>query len=239
MHYEDTDSLYSLKVENKQWDDLDEAALLFKALIQGENESKDGEMFYGLFLTPRLKYCLTIKKFGGVDEHKTPPIVYYTDCDSLYIENKHWNKLAEAGLVGKNLLQGKNDYKDGGIFYGLFLAPKIKYCLTINKYGVIDEYKTFKCFTNVSDNLDRKEHFKMLKDDKVIAKVPLCWKKSFSMGAVITQKMRDCNKCSKDILCDGFGKLVHQNKQFSANLNEFKRKLPNEFSHMVPEYKTM
>ena len=64
--------------------------------------------------------------------------VYYTDTDSLYIENKHWNKLDEAGLVGKNLLQGKNDYKDGGIFYGLFLAPKIKYCLTINKYGVID-----------------------------------------------------------------------------------------------------
>ena len=83
--------------------------------------------------------------------------VYYTDTDSLYIENKHWDKLDKAGLVGKNLLQGKNDYKDGGIFYGLFLAPKIKYCLTINKYGVIDEHKTFKGFTNVSDNLDRRE----------------------------------------------------------------------------------
>ena len=50
--------------------------------------------------------------------------VYYTDCDSLYIESKHWDKLHEAGLVGKNLLQGKNDFKDGGIFYALFLAPK-------------------------------------------------------------------------------------------------------------------
>ena len=63
--------------------------------------------------------------------------VYYTDTDSLYIENKHWDKVDEAGLVGKILLQGKNDYKDGGIFHGLFLAPKIKYCLTKNKYGVI------------------------------------------------------------------------------------------------------
>ena len=52
--------------------------------------------------------------------------LYYTDTDSLYIENKHWEKLDKAGLVGKNLLQGKNDYKDGGIFYDLFLAPKIK-----------------------------------------------------------------------------------------------------------------
>ena len=63
--------------------------------------------------------------------------VYYTDTDSLYIESKHWDKLNKAGLVGKNLLQGKNDYGHGGIFYGLFLAPKIKYCLTINKYGII------------------------------------------------------------------------------------------------------
>ena len=95
--------------------------------------------------------------------------VYYTDTDSLYIEKKHWDKLENAGLVGKNLLQGKNDYKDGGIFYGLFLAPKIKYCLTINKYGVIDEHKTFKGFTNVSDNLDRKECFKMYNGDRLVA----------------------------------------------------------------------
>ena len=50
--------------------------------------------------------------------------VYYTDTDSLYTEKKHWDKLDKASLVGKNLLQGKNDCKDGGIFYGLFLAPK-------------------------------------------------------------------------------------------------------------------
>ena len=80
--------------------------------------------------------------------------VYYTDTDSLYIENKHWDKLDRGGLVGKNLLQGKNDYKIGGIFFALFLAPKRKFCLTINIYGVIDEKKSFKGFTNVSDNLN-------------------------------------------------------------------------------------
>ena len=50
--------------------------------------------------------------------------LYYTGTDSLYIESKHWEKLNKAGLVGKNLLQGKNDYKGGRIFYALFLAPK-------------------------------------------------------------------------------------------------------------------
>ena len=77
--------------------------------------------------------------------------VCYTDTDTLYIENKHWEKLEKAGLVGKRLSQSKNVYKDGGTFYGLFLAPKIKYCLTIYKYGVFDEHKTFNGFTNVSD----------------------------------------------------------------------------------------
>ena len=42
--------------------------------------------------------------------------VYYTDTDSSYIENKQWNKLDKAGLVGKNRLQGKNGYKEGGIW---------------------------------------------------------------------------------------------------------------------------
>ena len=72
--------------------------------------------------------------------------VYYGDTDSLYIENLHWDKLDKAGLVGKALLQGKNDYKDTRIFYGLFLAPKRKFCLTNNKSGVINEHKTFKGF---------------------------------------------------------------------------------------------
>ena len=80
-------------------------------------------------------------------------------------------------MVGKNLLQGKNEYKNGGIFYGFSLAPKIKYCLTIIKYSVIDEHRTFKAFSNVSDNLDRKEYFKMFQGDKLVAKVPLSWKK--------------------------------------------------------------
>ena len=97
--------------------------------------------------------------------------VYYTDTDPLYIESKRWDNLDKTGLVGKNLLQAKNDYKDGGIWYALVLAPKIKFCLIINKYGITDEKKCFKGFTNVSDNLNRKEYFKMYKGDKLIAKI--------------------------------------------------------------------
>ena len=92
--------------------------------------------------------------------------LYYEDTDGMYFENKHWNKLDKAGINGKNRLKGKNDYKDGGIWYGLFLTPKVKYCLTITKFGIIDEHKTFKSFTNVSDNLDRKGYFKVIDGGK-------------------------------------------------------------------------
>ena len=50
--------------------------------------------------------------------------VCYTETDSLYIENKHWDKLDKTGLVCKRLLQGRNDYKGGSIFCGLFLPSK-------------------------------------------------------------------------------------------------------------------
>ena len=48
--------------------------------------------------------------------------VYYSDTDSLYIEIKHWDQLDKTGLVGKNLLQERKDYKDGSIFLRIVLS---------------------------------------------------------------------------------------------------------------------
>ena len=76
----------------------------------------------------------------------------------------------------------------------------------------------------------------MFEGDKLIATVPLSWKKSFSYGFVLPQKKRNCYKCTKDILCDDCDKLVNQNKEFSANLKEIKRQPPNDFGHMLPKY---
>ena len=76
----------------------------------------------------------------------------------------------------------------------------MKYCLTINNYGVIDEHKTFKGFTNVSDSLDRRECLKMSDGDNFIAEVPLFWKKSFSQRVIIPHKLKKCTHCKK-IIC--------------------------------------
>ena len=57
--------------------------------------------------------------------------IYYGDTDSMYIEKNYWDVLDRAKIVGKNLCQGKKDYDAVGIFYGLFLALKINYLLTM------------------------------------------------------------------------------------------------------------
>ena len=76
----------------------------------------------------------------------------------------------------------------------------------------------------------------MFDGDKLVAKIPLSWKKSFSQGVVIPHKMRNCSDCTNEILCDGCDKLVNQKKEFSANLNELKREKPNDHGHMLPKY---
>ena len=60
--------------------------------------------------------------------------------------------LDKANLVGEELSQGKNDYKTGGIFYGLFLASEIKYCLTIIEFGIREEHKHLTLSSIVNDH---------------------------------------------------------------------------------------
>ena len=85
-----------------------------------------------------------IREVNGFYNNST----YYGDTDSLYIEKKYWDVLDKANLVGKDLCQSKNEYETGVIFYGLLLAAKIKFCLTIDKYSTIQEHKTCKGFND-------------------------------------------------------------------------------------------
>ena len=91
-------------------------------------------------------------------------------------------------------------------------------------------------FSNVSDNLNRKESFNMASGNKLFAKVPLSWKNSLIQRVVIPHKMKNCRECKKDILGDNCDELVNQKKEFSANLNEMKRQPPNELGHMLFKY---
>ena len=83
--------------------------------------------------------------------------IYYTDTHSLYREKRYWNVLDNAKSVGKNLCQGENEYISGGICFGLFLAPKRKYVLTIDVFGIIQQDRTFKGFNDSKRLLDRSQ----------------------------------------------------------------------------------
>ena len=163
--------------------------------------------------------------------------IYYGDTDSLYIEKTYWDVLDEAKLVGKNLCQGINDYKTGGIFYGLFLAPKIKYVLTIDHYGIIQQHMTFKGFNDSKRLLDRSQYFDMLDGKKITAMLPRSWKKSFNNGVILPTKMRQCDECKDEILCATCNNRNNENKEFEANLNLLKREAPNNSGYMLPYYK--
>ena len=65
--------------------------------------------------------------------------IFYSDTDSVYIHKNYYNILKEKKLIGKNLFQSKNDYGDAGIVYGLFLAPKIKFCILIDDDGLLQK----------------------------------------------------------------------------------------------------
>ena len=88
-----------------------------------------------------ITFFKTIDGFKSID-------VYYKDTDFLYIKSKHCDKLNKVRLIRKNIKQGKNFYRGW-----LFSAPKIKYCLTVRKCGVIIEHKTI---TNGSEKLEKK-----------------------------------------------------------------------------------
>ena len=163
--------------------------------------------------------------------------IFYKVTDSLCIEKKYWDVLDKANLVGDNLCQGKNDYKTGGIFYGLFLAPKVKHCLTIDGYDIIQEHKPFKGFNDRERLLNRSQYFNMKEGKKLSAMLPRSWKKTFDSGIIIPTKMRFCDGCNDKKMCDKCNSQINENKKFEANLNELKRHSPDEFGQMLPYYK--
>ncbi|ESP01415.1 hypothetical protein LOTGIDRAFT_157596 [Lottia gigantea] len=141
------------------------------------------------------------------------PEIYYTDTDSLYISSKNWKKLNRAGLVSeKDYCKGKNDYGDGGIIFGLYLAPKVKYNIVLTSDGVLKEKKTFKGYSN--DKISVEDYVQLASGHDVSNQFNKPWEKSFTNGVVIPNDK--------------------QTKVFRSYLNNVKRKPPNSEGIMYP-----
>ena len=86
--------------------------------------------------------------------------LFFTDSHSIYIHNDDYGILKTKGLTGKDLYQSKNDYGRGGIVYGLFLKPKIKYGIVIDKNGMLSQKSNI--FQRISSKNDGIEYSKKI-----------------------------------------------------------------------------
>ena len=126
--------------------------------------------------------------------------IYYGDTDSAYIHKKHCSTLVEKGFVGKSLGLGKNDYGNSGIVYAWFLAPKMKYCLVIDDFGIISAKRTFKGYSEEHRMIKLDEYISLSEGKTVLGRFSIDWTKIFE-GIKIPHRKQNCSDCDNKKPC--------------------------------------
>ena len=181
--------------------------------------------------------------------------LYYADTDSLYLHKKYWSTLAENGFVGKSLGLGWNVYGNLGVFYVWFLAPKIKYCLVIDDFGVVSAKRNFKGFSEEQRMMKLDECISLSEGKTVSGRFLIDWTKTFE-GVKVPHKKQDCldcdngkncsdrviklkmncSKCEMEKACKSCVGFISQKKTYSTDINMVKRKPANKNHQMLPHY---
>ena len=66
----------------------------------------------------------------------------------------------------------KKRLRGGGMFYAVFLAPKVKNCTTSNKGVILEVKNSFNAFNDAKRILDRIQHLSVLESKKkIVAKI--------------------------------------------------------------------
>ena len=193
-----------------------------------------------------------IKPIGGFYYNNT----YYTDTDSLYIHKKYWSVLVDNAFVGKTLGLGKNDYRNSGLFYAWVLAPKIKYCLVIDDFGVISAKRTFKDYSEEHRMLKLHEYISLSEGKTVSGRFSIDWTKTIegiktphrkknclhrdngkTCSDSVSKPKMNCFDCEMERACKPCLDLISQKKTYSTDINMLKRHPPNENHERLPHYK--
>ena len=153
-----------------------------------------------------------MNRFIAVIDGFTGKVVYYMDTDSLYITSTAYAKLRAAGNIGSAMGQCKNDYGDGGIVFGLFIANKVKFCMTITEDGVPDFHKTFKGHDNQT-GLSYDDYERMINGES-LTDVSSRWERSLTRGVTIKEN--------------------NMEKKFDAKVNFLRRQEPDAEGWMAP-----
>ena len=97
----------------------------------------------------------------------------------------------------KNLYQSKNDYGNGGTLYGLFLAPEIKYCIVVDKNGILSQKTAFKEYDQNMVGLIFKGFLDLETGDSFSGKSKIKWKRDL-YGIKIPHRVFQCQRCDND-----------------------------------------
>ena len=194
-----------------------------------------------------------ILSLDGFRNHK----IYNGDTDSVYIHKNDYKILNDKGLIGKDLGQSKNDYGDSaGIVYGLFLAPKVKYCITIDEFGVLSAKTTFKGYNQNINPITFKDYLNLECGQSIKNRSKLKWKREIT-GIQIPHRKINCDQCNENNRCESCQNQPKMNcmhcelsksckeclqrisrvTEYSVNINKLKRKAKNEQGYMLPYYK--
>ena len=126
--------------------------------------------------------------------------IYYGGTDSIYIHNNDYEILKAKGLIGKDLYQSKNDHGKGGILYGLFLAPKNKYCIVMDETGILSQKTTFKGYDQNMVGLIFKVFLDLERGDTILGELKLNLKRGLH-GVKIPHRVFQCPQCDNDRIC--------------------------------------
>ena len=105
-----------------------------------------------------------------------------------------------ACLLGSIQCEGKKHYNSGGLFYCLIPAPKTKYCLSIDRFGINQQHMTFKGFNDSKRLLDWSQNSETLEVEKLTVILTKLWKTTFNSGIILPVKMRRCEERKVEIL---------------------------------------
>ena len=98
------------------------------------------------------------------------------------------------------MYQSKNDYGKGGTLYGLFLAPKNKYCIVMNENGILSQKTTFKVYEQNMVGLNFKDFLDLERGDTILGESKLNWRKNLH-GVRIPHRVFQCPQCDNDRTC--------------------------------------
>ena len=228
--------------DEKSVDDYDKAKLV-----------KTMPSHFGSYILSHSKRLMNdvIKQIDGFYKNS----IQYRDTHCLCLQKKYWSSLVRKELVGKPVGSGKNDYGFSGIFYAWFLAPKIKYCLVIDDFGVISAETTFKSYSKEHRMMKLVEYMSLSEGRAISGRFSIDWTKSFE-GIKTIHRKQDCLECENEYFCSNCDEnrkmncfscemertcktcldLLTQKETYLTDINMLKRKPAHDYHQMLPYY---